>query len=103
MPDPNDLPLPEMSDAVLGPEDLSDLFRDYRACAGGVEIQVKSGPGLVNAHPRPSLDEAEQLLLAKRVRGLQLRYRFDGGEWCDTLMQAASGVRLIRIRQQRSG
>jgi hypothetical protein len=100
MPDPNDLPLPEMSDALLGPEELALLFRDYRACAGGIEIQLKSGPGLVSGHPRPSLEEAEEMLRARRVRGLQLRYRFEEREWCDTLLQLESGVRLIRIERQ---
>lgn len=101
MSDPNDQPLPEMNDAVLGEEELVALFRDYNACASGVEIQIKSGPGLVGNHPRPSLEEARQLLLERRVRGLQLRYAFDGGQWCDTLMSTNSGIRLIRIRQRQ--
>jgi hypothetical protein len=99
MSDPHEVPLPEMNDAVLREEELAALFRDYRACAAGVEIQIKSGPGLVGNHPRPSLEEARQLLLERRVRGVQFRYAFDGSRWCDTLMSTSSGVRLIRIRQ----
>ena len=100
MSDPNDLPLPGMSDAVLGAEEIAALFRDYSACASGIEIQIKWGPGRVASHPRPTLEEAQQLLLDSRVRGLQLRYAFNGEMWRDTLMPISSGVRLIRMRQQ---
>jgi len=41
-----------------------------------------------------------KLLCERRVRGLQLRYRFEEREWCDTLLALDSGVRLIRIERQ---
>src|SRR6187455_2431144 len=100
MPDPNDLPLPDMTDAVLSSDQLAALFRDYRACTGGVQILIKSGPGLVAPHASPTLDEAEGLLLSGRARGLQLRYEFNSCQWCDTLMRVATGVRLVRIKAQ---
>jgi hypothetical protein len=31
-----------------------------------------------------SLAQARELLAARAVRGLQLRYRYDGAEWWDT-------------------
>jgi hypothetical protein len=94
----NDLTLPDMTDAILGPDDVAALFRDYRACTGAIKIQVKSGPGLVAAHAPPTLDEAQELLLSHGARGLQLRYSFGGSEWCDTLMPVSSGFRLVRIK-----
>jgi hypothetical protein len=94
----NDLPLPEMTDAILGPDEVAALFRDYRACTDAIQIQVKSGPGLVPPHAPPTLDEAQELLLSARARGLQLRYSFSGCQWCDTLMPVSSGVRLVRIK-----
>jgi hypothetical protein len=41
MPDPNELPLPDMTDAVLSPDQLAALFRDYRTCTGGIQILIK--------------------------------------------------------------
>jgi hypothetical protein len=54
----------------------------------------------VAPHTSPTLDEAEELFLSGRARGLQLRYEFEGFPWCDTLMRVAAGVRLVRIKAQ---
>jgi len=98
MSNPDDLPLPDMTDAVLGAEELAALFRDYRACTSVVQIQVKSGRGLVAPHASPTLNDAEELLRSRQARGVQLRYEFGGCEWCDTLMPLESGVRLVRVK-----
>lgn len=94
---PDEQPLPAMSDAILDSSALSALFQDYRVCATALRIQLKSGPGFVLPHSTPSLDEAESLLLAGNLRGVQLHYHFKDQNWCDTLMPVASGVRLVRI------
>ena len=99
MSSPHDPPLPAMSDAILGREELAALFQDYRVCAADLQIQLKTGPGFVLPHRAPSLDDAEAMLLAGNVRGLQLRYRFGEQNWCDTLMPLPSGARLVRIPQ----
>ena len=91
--------LPEMQDSVLGDAELSALFRDYRSCAAISEILVKTGPGYVQQGSNPTLDQVEQLLAARSVRGVQVRYQFKMTSWCDTLMPMPNGVRLVRIRQ----
>ena len=91
--------LPELNDAVLSNDELSDLFRDYRECTTINEILIKSNPGLVSTETRPSLDHAEDVLRTRSVRGVQIRYQFELATWCDTLMPTATGVRLVRIRQ----
>jgi hypothetical protein len=88
-----------MSDAILGRDQLAALFDDYRACAADLQIQLKAGPGFALPHRAPSLDDAEAMLLAGNIRGLQLRYRFGEQNWCDTLMPLPSGARLVRIPQ----
>jgi hypothetical protein len=97
MQDAEHQPLPPMSDALLTDEQLASLFRDYRQCAESLRLLVKPGPGFVPAGPEPSLDEVETLLRERRIRGLQVRYRYDDLQWFDTLMVQPSGVRLIRI------
>jgi len=90
---------PELNDAMLSDEELLALFRDYRDSAQIGEILLKSGPGLVAPSERPTLEQAEELLRNRGVRGIQIRYRFAESSWCDTLMSLPHGVRLIRIRQ----
>lgn len=53
-----------------------------------------------NLDPRQSpeeslgLDEACQALLSLRLRGVQLHYRAEGREWCDTILTTAGGFEL---------
>jgi hypothetical protein len=107
MSEPEGNALPPMSDAVLDDEQLAALFRDYRQCAGQVQIVVKLARGFVPAAaPRldqPSLDEAEELLRTRLIRGLQVRYQHDQALWYDTLMPLAEGVRLVRIPHPADG
>ena len=92
-------PLPEIGEGLLIPSELAQLFRDYDRCTGSVEIVVKGGRGYVTNQSQPKLQEAEQLLLQRGVRGIQVRYEYEGARWCDTLMPTDGGVRLVRIRQ----
>jgi len=101
VPEPNeDAPLPELNDQVLATSELAALFRDYRECPlEEVEIVLKRGSGHVAPHVPPTLLEAEQMLLDREVRGVQIRYRYQGNQWCDTLLPVQAGVRLVRIQQ----
>ena len=40
---------------------------------------------------------AQAGLAAGDFRGVQVRYVYEGKEWCDTLLAAPGGVRLVRI------
>jgi hypothetical protein len=90
--------LPEMSDAVLDDDQLAALFRDLRQCVEVDEIVLRTGPGRADDAGQATLDDAESLLAEREVRGVQVRYRYDGANWMDTLMPVADGVRLVRIR-----
>lgn len=91
--------LPELHDALLGSEELSALFRDYRACAKIGEILIKPSPGYAPRSSDPSLELVEELLRTCSVRGVQIRYEFEHLLWCDTLLPLGTGVRLVRIKQ----
>lgn len=93
-------PLPPMNDAVLSNEEVAQLFRDIRVCTQQVEVVVKAGPGHVAPSQPYTLDDAETLVASRSVRGVQLRYRYDGAAWCDTLMLQRDAVRLIRVRHE---
>ncbi len=62
----------------------------FHAAALGAEVLAEGG-GV-------SLEQARQHLRDRSVRGVQLRYRFGGHEWWDTLICAADRVRIVRMR-----
>jgi hypothetical protein len=59
----------------------------------------KTKPGYVQPDSRLTLAEAEQLIMTRAVRALQIRYQFGAEAWCDTLIPIPDGVRLVRIQQ----
>lgn len=90
--------LPELRSGVLDDNGVVALFRDIRTLTRVDGIVVKDRPGRVGNGSSVCLEEAERLVLAREVRGVQIRYHHDGAEWWDTLMCAPDGVRLVRIR-----
>ncbi len=94
-----DPPLPPMSEAVLTDEQLAALFDDLRRLVRIDGIVIRDGSGRArDVAGAELLDEAHAMLTGRMVRGVQIRYRYDGAAWCDTLMPVALGIRLVRIR-----
>lgn len=96
------LPLPELHQGELDPATLRQLFADLRVHAEVLEIIPKFGRGyVVDAVESPSLDDALAMIEGGQLRGLQIRYRYQGEVWWDTLMpQNGSACRLVRVRHQ---
>jgi hypothetical protein len=100
--------LPEVREGVLNADGLAALLRDIGTLAKVDEVIVKGGTGGRNVSAEQpsaplSLEEVERLLLAREVRGVQIRYRHGGAIWWDTLMcapEGGEGVRLVRIRHE---
>lgn len=92
--------LPELHSATLDWDSVQRLLNDIEQCAQGIEILPKyAAQGRVPDAAAISLDQARELLADRRVRGLQLRYHYDGAEWWDTLLVAEGRFRIVRIRQ----
>lgn len=96
--DPAEPPLPTVFDAILDSELFDKLFVDFEALAELMGVVVKTGqtalaPEAVQMH----WGDAKHAVLAGAA--VQLRYRFDGKEWWDTLMPHVGGVRLVRMEQ----
>ena len=90
--------LPELGDAMVDPATLEQLFFDLEHATEIVSVTLKElGARRATAHAIP-LQHARARLVAGDVDGIQIRYRYDGGEWWDTLMRVGGGIRLIRIR-----
>jgi rhamnogalacturonyl hydrolase YesR len=91
--------LPELHGATLRMDQVHDLLDDIAACTELLKILPKYAvTERVPDRAALTLDQAAELLRSRAVRGLQLRYRYEGAVWCDTLMQANEGYRIVRIR-----
>lgn len=92
-------PLPELHGGMLTEETLAQLFDDYSNCTVVTEIIPKHGAqNHVPEQSHLTLAQAQELLRTRGVRAMQVRYRFDAGEWWDTIMVLPEGFRLVRIR-----
>ncbi|WP_437475844.1 hypothetical protein WME75_24615 [Sorangium sp. So ce1014] len=101
-----EIPLPPLQEAVLDEATLEQLFLDIVGAAELVSVSLKAG-ATARAGDRPRAGSGgDELALARRALGdgtalgVQIRYRFGGSEWCDTLLRLPSGVRLVRVRME---
>lgn len=60
---------------------------------GGSEVRARDGGG-----GGGDLAEAFAALQQGQVRGIQVRYRFEGEPWWDTVIALGAGFRLVRVR-----
>lgn len=96
----DDIPtLAELSGGLLDAPLVDRLFADLSAEAEILAILCKGGARDHGTGVAPDLAAARALLAANAVRGVQIRYRWQNGEWWDTLMRTPEGVRLVRMRQ----
>lgn len=93
------IPLPPMCDALLDLPTVEQLFSDLMACAEVQSVLEKNSP---RQHAEPGsipIETAQERLLSGQARAIQLRYRHQGQEWCDTLLAVPGGFRLVRLAQ----
>lgn len=93
----------ELTTSTLDPATLATLFSDIAAHTEVIEIFAKAGAESHAGSTRLTLDTAQSLLLSGKVRGIQLRYRYQGDEWWDTLINTPAGVRIVRVKQDFDG
>jgi hypothetical protein len=87
------IPLTRLTRANLDPETLEALFCDLAALVEIDEVLIK-GDAMAYAGTT-GLAEAQRSL-AGGARGIQIRYRWGGEGWLDTLLRGPDGVRLVR-------
>jgi hypothetical protein len=81
---------------VLEEGGVRALFRDLQRSAQVSAVRTKRGLR-GRAGDTVSLEDGVRALLEGDVSGLQILYRFDGQEWCDTLLSDGLGAfRLVR-------
>lgn len=89
---------PILHQAELDPATLAQLFRDLAEHAEVLGISAKGSPTAYTGGETLDLVRANAALVAGAVRGIQIRYRYAGEEWWDTLLRLPHGVRLVRTR-----
>jgi len=90
--------LPPMHEGSLDHDGLAALQRDLEQCAQVIGVRVKGAGQAIASDARPGLDEAFEAIRNGGAVGVQIRYRYQGEAWCDTLMRGKDGVRLVRVR-----
>jgi len=93
--------LPDLQQSVLDPDTLAQLFSDLGSLTEILEVIPKAlAESYVPESSEIGLDEGQKMLLSGVVRGLQIRYRYQGSQWWDTLLPdaASGGFRIVRIQ-----
>lgn len=96
--------LPALHTTTLDVAQVEQLLTDIETCTESLDILPKyAARGAVPEAASVTLAQARELLLTRAVRGLQLRYRYDGADWWDTVMVVGDQFRVVRIRHDFSG
>lgn len=83
-----------LTTADLDPATLAALFADLADLTEIDEVLIK---GATSSHAGTAgLAEARLALDSGAARAIQIRYRWAGQAWLDTLMRTPGGVRLVR-------
>jgi len=100
--DAKELDLPTLYKADLSTDKLDELLTDIQANSSWMEVRLRDasgGPGNVEL-----IDIAElSVRLADSTRSsVQIRYGFEGKDWCDSILRTRDGFRLVRMEMPRS-
>jgi hypothetical protein len=94
--------VPPLADVLLDDTELAQLAFDLEHAAELLDVAIRPlGARRLAAAGRPSLGAALRAL-SERTASVQLRYRYRGEEWWDTLFPAGAGTRLVRISHTRA-
>ena len=91
-------PLPDLHNGDLDAATLARLFEDLANHAEVLEVTLKAAPGEYAGAGATSLPAAQAALEGRTIRGAQVRYRWAGEAWCDTLLVTPAGWRIVRMR-----
>lgn len=90
-------PLPKLHRELLDEAGVDGLFAAIAREGEAVRILLKGAVSEYANDDLVTLPAARELLRARTVHAVQLRYRRAATAWLDTLMCGPDGVRLVRI------
>lgn len=92
------LQLPPLQQATLDRATVTALFADLANCTQVLAVIPRHATRTLVAATTIDLATAQAELHAGTLRGVQIRYRHERREWCDTLLPLPDGAaRLVRI------
>ncbi len=90
--------LPPMREANLSPDQLALLFGDIQQLGTDIQLfQRARANEKTQSDPVASLAKAKESLLNGATKRVQIRYRWNGSPWIDTLENQSESFRLLRI------
>lgn len=92
----SDLPLAELTQAVLDHATLEALVRDLGSQTQILSLTTKQGEQRRAQSAGDSLVEAVEALKQGKLRGVQVHYLWRGQEWLDTLLRGPEGIKIVR-------
>jgi hypothetical protein len=92
----NETDAPEVLETEWDFEQVNALFDDLQQAAQIDHVQVRTASGDGPNDRAVTLRDAYTLLNSRDAKAIQIRYRFGGQTWCDTLMVGRESVRIIR-------
>lgn len=95
----NKIDFPELIEGEMDQAMLSQLVADITGCTELLEVIPKySAQGYAPEQSDLDLTDAVDQLVKGELRGLQIRYNYQGNQWWDTLMRTPKGVKLVRVK-----
>lgn len=93
--------LPPMREALLSREQVEEVFSDIEQLATDVLLMQRSSrtaqASVSQADRSHNLQVAKTSLLSGSLARVQIRYRWQGALWIDTLEAKPGGFRIVRI------
>jgi hypothetical protein len=91
-------PVPMMTEGLINAETLRQLAADLELAAELLGIREKAAAAAYCAPDEASLAACIDHLLNGAIRAAQIRYRYAGNEWTDTITATKDGFRVVRCR-----
>lgn len=89
-------PLPELTQSELDGETLAALVQDLTSQTEILDVLTKGGQCARADKVSLTLEEAVTALCSGAVRGVQIRYLWQGTQWLDTLINNQGTIRIVR-------
>lgn len=93
-----EVPLPELSEGWLDPESLGQLVLDIEGLTQVLEVIVKGAPERFASDQRVALRQAFAMISTRTIQGMQVRYRWEGETYMDTLLWTPQGLKVVRMK-----
>lgn len=94
------IPLPELWQGYLDHQQLLQYVDDLETHAEIFSIQIKQSPHQMVTSEPGYLKASVAGVESGDIFAVQVRYGYQGREWCDTLMKHGDAIKLIRMSHE---